>query len=244
MSEPRSSVEALGQALAEPRRLRVLQELLGGVPLPAGALAARIGLAPSTMSGHLARLQEAGLIRIEQRGRKRLARLADSEIAEAVEALLRMTSEDPVSSWSASDRRLAMRRARSCYDHLAGDLGIALTDLFVNRRWADPDLGSVAVPIERIERGLKLSLQVRESSRPLVRGCSDWTARRAHLAGRLGAAVLSALLAEGWFTRRREDRALNMTELGEERFAELGIAWGDPSRKVSTSVADRRMLDA
>lgn len=224
MSEPRPSVEALGQALAEPRRLRILQELLGGVPLPAGALAARIGVAPSTVSGHLGRLQGAGLVSIEQQGRTRFARLADAEVAEAVEALLRMSSEDPVSSWSGSDRRLAMRRARSCYDHLAGDLGIALTELLVERRWIDPDLGSAAVPLERISQGLDLALEVSESSRPLVRGCSDWTARRPHLAGRLGAAVLTALLADGWLVRRREDRALKLTARGEERLAELGIA--------------------
>jgi len=225
MNEPRVSVEALGQALAEPRRLRMLQELLGGVPLPAGALAARIGVAPSTVSGHLARLQEAGLVRVEQVGRTRFARLADAAVAEAVEALLRMSSEDPVSSWSASDRRLAMRRARSCYDHLAGDLGIALTDLLVERGWVDSDVGSATAPIERIGKELDLTLQLGESSRPLVRGCADWTARRPHLAGRLGAGILSALLTEGWLARRRQDRSLKVTERGAERFAGLGLAW-------------------
>lgn len=225
MSEPRPSVEALGQALAEPRRLRILQELLGGVPLPAGALATRIGVAPSTVTGHLARLQKAGLIRIEQHGRTRFARLADRQVAEAVEALLRMSSEDLVSSWSGSDRRLAMRRARSYYGHLAGDFGIALTDLLVARGWVDSDVGSATAPLERISQELGLACQVSQSSRPLVRGCADWTARRAHLAGRLGAAIFSALLAEGWLARRREDRALTITERGEDRFAALDIAW-------------------
>ncbi|TFV84379.1 transcriptional regulator [Microbacterium sp. dk485] len=102
MTQPRASVESLGQALAEPRRLRILLELLGGVPLPAGALAARIGVAPSTVSGHLARLQEAGLVRVEQRGRARCAMLADPSVAEAVEALLRMSAEPAVASWSGT----------------------------------------------------------------------------------------------------------------------------------------------
>ncbi|WP_300265551.1 metalloregulator ArsR/SmtB family transcription factor [Microbacterium sp.] len=225
MSEPLPSVEALGQVLAEPRRLRMLQELLGGVPLPAGALAARIGVAPSTVSGHLARLQESGLVRIEQRGRTRYARLAGPDVADAVETLLRMTSEDPVSSWSGSDRQLAMRRARSCYDHLAGDLGIALTDLFVARRWIDSDVGSARASIENISQALRLRLQISESSRPLVRGCPDWTARRPHLAGRLGAAILSALLSEDWLARRRHDRALRVTDRGQERFAALDLTY-------------------
>lgn len=225
MSEPRPSVEALGQALAEPRRLRVLQELLGGLPLPAGALATRIGVAPSTVTGHLARLQESGLVRIEQQGRTRLARLAGPEVAEAVEALLRLSSEEPVSSWSGSDRRMAMRRARSCYDHLAGDLGIALTDRLVARGWVDSGVGATTAPLEQISQELGLAIEVSESSRPLVRGCTDWTARRAHVAGRLGAAILSALLAEGWLARRREDRALTITARGEEHFAALDVAW-------------------
>ncbi|KAA9158965.1 helix-turn-helix transcriptional regulator [Microbacterium lushaniae] len=223
MSEPRASVESLGRALAEPRRLRILQELLGGVPLPAGALAARIGVAPSTVSGHLARLQEAGLVRVEQRGRARMASLADPIVAEAVEALLRMSAEPIVSSWSGSDRRLAMRRARSCYDHLAGDLGIAVTDHLVAHCWVDADVGAATAPVDRIARGLGLTLTPAESPRPLVRGCTDWTARRAHLAGRLGAAILTALLTEGWLTRRRDDRSLRTTPRGEEGFSALGI---------------------
>lgn len=224
MTEPGVSVEALGKAISEPRRLRMLQELLGGVPLPAGALAARIGVAPSTATGHLARLQEAGLVRIEQRGRTRLASLADPSVAEAVEALLRMSAEPPVSSWSASDRRHAMRRARSCYDHLAGDLGVALTDHLVARGWVDADVGAALAGADRIGEGLGVDLEVGSSRRPLVRGCVDWTARRAHLAGRLGAAVLTALIADGWVERRRHDRALRVTSRGADRFAALGIA--------------------
>ncbi|MDQ2689250.1 MAG: helix-turn-helix domain-containing protein [Chloroflexota bacterium] len=224
MTEPRLSVEALGSVIAEPRRLRMLQELLGGVPLPAGALAARIGVAPSTVTGHLARLEEAGLVRVERHGRARLASIADATVAEAVEALLRMSTEPEVTSWSGSDRRLAMRRARSCYDHLAGDLGIAVTDYVVEHRWVHRDVGAAAAPIETIAQGLGLDLEVGDSRRPLVRGCTDWTARRPHLAGRLGAAILTALLSDGWLARRREDRALRVTERGEDRLAALGIA--------------------
>lgn len=223
MSEQRMSVEELGRALAEPRRLRILQELLGGVPLPAGALAARIGVAPSTVSGHLARLEEAEIVRVERHGRARLASLADETVAEAVEALLRMSAEPEVTSWTASDRRLAMRRARSCYDHLAGDLGIAVTDHLVDRGLIDADVGSVRAPLEHISDALGLPLTVSDSARPLVRGCADWTARRPHLAGRLGTAVLTAMLADGWLVRRSEDRALRITSHGAERLESLDI---------------------
>ena len=101
----RPSLDELGRVLAEPMRLRVLRELLGGTPLPAGALAVRIGVAPSTVSSHLARLAGAGLIQIETVGRTREARLADPTVADAIESLLRLSGEDPVSSLSAHDRR-------------------------------------------------------------------------------------------------------------------------------------------
>ncbi|OJU39158.1 MAG: hypothetical protein BGN97_02270 [Microbacterium sp. 69-10] len=217
------SLEQLAQALAEPRRLQILQELLGGIPLPVGALAARLGIAPSTTTVHVARLVGAGLLDIEQQGRTRLVRIADPAVAEAVEAVLRLTGEPQVSSWAASDRRAAMRRARSCYDHLAGDLGIAVADRLVEQGLLDEDLSSAHVDVDDIGSALGLVLPVVESPRPLVRGCLDWTARRPHVAGRLGAALLEAMLAAGWVTRRSEDRALRITPVGAEHLEKLQL---------------------
>ena len=108
----RTPLDELGSVLAAPARLRIIQELLTGPPLPAGALAARVGLAPSTVSSHLARLAEARLIRVDQVGRARLAQLADEDVAEAVEALLRLSGEPAVSSLSGARRRTALRAAR------------------------------------------------------------------------------------------------------------------------------------
>lgn len=216
-------LEQLAQALAEPRRLQILQELLGGIPLPVGALAARLGIAPSTTTAHVTRLVGAGLLAVEQQGRSRLVRIADPAVAEAVEAVLRLTGEPPVSSWAASDRRAAMRRARSCYDHLAGDLGIAVADRLVERGLLEEDLGSARVVVDDIGSALGLSLVVASSSRPLVRGCLDWTARRPHVAGRLGAALLEAMLAAGWVARRSDDRSLRITAVGAEHLDQLQL---------------------
>ena len=119
-------LEQLEQLVGEPARLRILLELLGGLPLPAGALAARVGLAPSTVSGQLAKLSDAGLITVRQRGRQRLASLDRADVAEAVESLARLTREQPVSSLRAANARTALREARSCYDHLTGRLGVAI----------------------------------------------------------------------------------------------------------------------
>jgi DNA-binding transcriptional ArsR family regulator len=220
-------LDELGRVLAEPTRLRILQELLGGPPLPAGALAARLGLAPSTVSAHLARLHDAGMIRVEQRGRARLAELADTDVAEAIEALLRLSTEAPVNSFTGFDRRAAMRTARSCYDHLAGRAGVAVAEVALERGWVADVNGTWALPDatgRTIADGLGVRIALAASGRPLVRPCADWTERRPHLAGRLGRAILEGIIAEGWVRRRREDRALTITSVGRERFGALGAA--------------------
>ncbi len=221
----RPSLDELGRVLAEPMRLRVLRELLGGTPLPAGALAARIGVAPSTVSAHLARLADAGLIEIESVGRTREARLADQTVADAIESLLRLSGEDPVSSLSAHDRRTALRRARRCYDHLAGDLGIAIADRAISDGWIVDHDGSWTFATEAGTVGSALGIPVTlaSSSRPLVRPCLDWTGRRPHVAGQLGAAILAGMLHAGWLRRRRDDRALTITPRGRDHFAGLGL---------------------
>ena len=221
------SVAELARAVAEPARLLILLELLGGVPLPAGALAARLGLAPSTVSGHLARLAGAGLISVRPQGRHRLAALDRPDVAEAVEALSRLTGLDPVTSLTGHRRRVALREARSCYDHLAGRLGVAVADLFLARGWVvDRDgawaLPATGVPAAAAELGVPLAWPA-GGHRPAVRPCPDWTEREPHLAGRLGAAVLAGFLAAGWVRRRPRDRALDLTPAGVSALGRLGL---------------------
>ena len=220
-------LDELGRVIAEPARLRILHELLGGPPLPAGALAARTGIAPSTTSAHLSRLEAAGLIRIERRGRSRMARLAGPEVADAIEALVRLSGEAPVSSLTGFDRRTAMREARSCYDHLAGRVGVAIADITLERGWVRADSGSwtlVDGGIDPISHDLGIALAWPPSRRAAVRPCADWTERRPHIAGRLGRALLDAMIESDWVRRRRDDRALRITAVGKARLAELGVA--------------------
>lgn len=209
-----------------PGRLRILEELLGGTPLPAGALAARVGLAPSTVSSHLARLADAGLISVERVGRARLARLANAGVADTVEALVRLSAELPVSSLNGDRRRTAMRTARSCYDHIAGRAGTAFVDAGIRAGWLISVDGTWRLrdsTVEPVEQSLQLSIPLVDSARPLIRACDDWTERRPHIAGRLGRGLLDGLLADGWVCRRRDDRALTITGKGHERFSALGI---------------------
>jgi DNA-binding transcriptional ArsR family regulator len=222
----RPDLAELGSVFTAPGRLRILQELLTGPPLPAGALAARVGLAPSTVSTHLARLAEVGLVRVEQIGRTRLAQFADEDVADAVETLLRLTGEAPVTSLSGDGRRTALREARSCYDHLAGRVGVSLADVGIRDGWLVSTRGTWVLDDPSgagAARALGLRLRLVETSRPLIRPCADWTERRPHIAGRFGQAVLDAMLSDGWFRRRRHDRALTITPRGQDRLLQLGI---------------------
>lgn len=206
----------IAAALADRTRARMLEELLGGPPLPAGALAVRVGVAPSTVSGHLSKLEQAGLITIEAHGRRREARLAGPEVAEALEALSRINpaTERPIGLKQVNGRA-ALREARSCYDHLAGRAGVQLADDLLERGALIERDGTFAVPPDAhahyIERFGVDPAQL-NTRRPLARACNDWTERRPHLAGALGAALLTAMLEQGWLKRRPDGRALNLTE--------------------------------
>lgn len=202
--------------LADRTRARILEELLGGPALPAGALAARVGVAPSTVSGHLAKLEAAGLIAIHVRGRRREAELARPEVAEALEALARLTTGDarPI-GLRAVNGHAALREARSCYDHLAGRAGVTLADTLVARGALSLDDGAFVVRDAGYFAGTYgIDVDALPRRRPVVRACADWTERRPHVAGALGAALLDVALERGWVRRRDDGRALNVTAAG------------------------------
>ncbi|GAA4833206.1 metalloregulator ArsR/SmtB family transcription factor [Saccharopolyspora rosea] len=240
-----SDIAAVAVLFAEPGRARVLQALADGWSLPASVLAAEAGLSPSAASAHLARLREGGLIEVERSGRHRYHRLADDRVAAVLEALATIAPARPVRSLREGTRAAALRQARTCYDHLAGRLGVAVTAGLL-RQGA---LRSVdGVPDTRRRRGEALSKPLADvpyelgpraeevlaalgvdldavrgasSRRPLLRFCLDWSEQRHHLAGRLGAAVLQALLDAGWLCRRPGQRAVTLTEPGERGLRDL-----------------------
>jgi DNA-binding transcriptional ArsR family regulator len=224
---------------AEPARARVLLALSDGRSLPASILAAEAGLSASATSTHLARLREGGLIRVECSGRHRYHRLADEHVATVLEALASIAPAQPVRSLKQGTRAAALREARTCYDHLAGRLGVALTaalldrDALVtvdgtsdNRRRPDDPLSaplrdhpyqlgpSAQSTFATLRVDLDELCRAQRSRRPLLRFCLDWSEQRHHLAGRLGAAVLSALLNAGWLARTPRRRAVKLTEEG------------------------------
>jgi DNA-binding transcriptional ArsR family regulator len=209
-----SEIADVAAALADRTRARMLEELLGGPPLSAGALAVRVGVAPSTVSGHLQKLECAGLITIVANGRKREASRAGSHVAEALEALANIgppEADRPI-GLSAVNRKQALREARSCYDHLAGRVGVALADQLVEHGALDLRDGAfvLADPRYFVDR-FGFDPTAIHTRRPLVRACVDWTERRPHVAGALGQALLDALLRQKALQRRPDGRALNIT---------------------------------
>src|SRR3954463_12133755 len=184
-----SELADVAALLADRTRARILEELLAGPPLPAGALAARVGVAPSTVSGHLAKLQAADLIVVRSVGRRREASLARPEVAEALEALARVAGGARPIGLRAVNGQAALREARSCYDHLAGRAGVALADSLVSRGALSLVDGAFAVSDASVfadDFGIDVGALPRR--RPVVRACLDWTERRPHVAGALGAA--------------------------------------------------------
>jgi len=204
--------------IAEPARARMLAALGDGRALPASALAAEAGVAPSTASAHLARLVEGGFLCAESNGRRRYFRLRGPEVAEALEALARVAPREPVRSLGQATRIEALRAARTCYDHFAGRLGTALMDALLARGLvADEHVTDLG--IERLG-GLGIDLDAVPGRRARFRSCLDWSERRPHAAGKLGAALAAHAFEFGWVERLDGSRALRVTPAGETGFAD------------------------
>lgn len=221
-----ASLATPARLMGEPARAAMLVALLDGRSLPASELAAVAGVAAPTASAHLARLVDGGLVTDRKLGRHRYFALAGPEVADAVEALQRIAPRQAVSSYRQSATAERLAEARSCYDHLAGRAALALADALVAEGAIAPleagETGSILDPSGALATRLQLDAVDPGGRRPAVRGCLDWTERRPHIAGRLGAHLLGTLLADGWVTRVPGDRSLRISEAGRAALAGLG----------------------
>jgi DNA-binding transcriptional ArsR family regulator len=196
-------------------------------PLPASDLAARAGVALSTASEHLARLVAGGFLASERSGRHRFYRLADRAVAEAVEALAIVAPQPPVRSLREATRSELIRYARTCYDHLAGEVGVALARSLERKRVVVRRDGTYILGRQATARLAELGIdlpELKRRRRPLLRACLDWSEREPHLAGALGAAITERLFELGWITRRRGNRSVELTAEGRSGLeAQLGV---------------------
>jgi DNA-binding transcriptional ArsR family regulator len=236
-------------------RAEMLTALMSDRALTATELAAIAGVTKQTASAHLAKLTAAGLVAVASQGRHRYFRLADRDVAQLLEQLMGVAFRSGAVRLRSSPREPALRHARICYDHLAGELGVQLFEALERQRWLSrkrraapsfldprggragrsPALGALGKrggALELTPAGERLCGEfgidvaaLAEQRRPLVRPCLDWSARRHHLAGALGAALLDRCTQLGWLRRQKDSRVLVFSAAGERAFRErFGIA--------------------
>lgn len=215
----------LAALIGDETRSACLLALLDGRAWTAGELARHAGVAASTVSEHLGKLVAGGLLAEERQGRHRYVRLADARVAQLVEDLAAhvapRAAAHPPRTLRAASAASAMARARTCYDHLAGRLGTAVTDALTARGLLRQDSGFALTDAGLAwfaTAGIRID---RAGRRPLARACLDWTERRPHLAGAAGAALCRHALASGWCVRIGSDRAVKVTADGERALSEL-----------------------
>lgn len=221
-----AALAEIGALVGDPGRANMLAALLDGRALTAKELAGCAGIMPQTASSHLAKLAVAGLITVERQGRHKYHRLASAQVAAMIEAMLNVANEARAGGsrdLRVGPRDAALRRARSCYDHLAGELGVGLADSLIGKGYVElaEDAATVSPAGRAFFQAFGVDLAaVERPSRPLCRACLDWSERRPHLAGALGAALMDRLFELGWTRRLEKTRAVAVTLAGEKGFRE------------------------
>src|SRR5262249_2795847 len=207
-------ISIIASLIGNPASANMLMALMAGPALTATELAQEAGLMLSTASGHLAKLEDAGLVAVERQGRHRYFRLADADVASALEGLIPLAARAGHTRVRTGPRDPELRQARSCYDHLAGDLAVRMFDRFVERRLLDAMrvtasgkrfFANAGIDIDALERG----------RRPLCRPCLDWSERRSHLGGALGGAIFERIIALGWAVGEARTRIVRFSAGGE-----------------------------
>lgn len=217
----------IGALIGDPARAHILLALMAGQALTAGELADTAGVTAQTASGHLAKMVEGGLLAVEKQGRHRYYRIASAEVAETMETMMALAATGPVRLRPVGPKDRALRAARSCYDHIAGTLGVAIADRLISMGHLEAHDGAFTLTPSGHGFftcfGLDPKGQADDtaSRRPLCRACLDWSERRPHLAGRAGAALMRHALDQGLLLRRASSRSLSVTPHGRSVFADL-----------------------
>jgi len=219
------NIARIGALIGERARADILTALLSGKALTATELAAEAGITKQTASAHLAKLLDGNLVGVEQQGRHRYFSLAAPDVADLLETLMGVAFRAGALRTRPGPREPALRRARVCYDHLAGEIGVKLFDALRRRRLLQGDAELRVTQAGRrffADFGIDLE-RAAQSRRPLCKTCLDWSMRRHHLAGTLGAALLARCFELGWASLARGSRVVNLSARGEaalrEKFA-------------------------
>lgn len=211
-------IASLAALIGDPARANILTALMGGEALTATELASEAGVTKQTASAHLAKLTEASFIAPQKQGRHRYFKLADHQVAEVLESLMGLAAKRKPSRVRTGPKEPALRKARVCYDHLAGDLGVELFESLHREAWfsSDEEIPQLTAKgeAELAEFGVDLRA-LSKKRRPLCRSCLDWSVRRSHLAGSVGAALLARFYELGWAKRIEGTRVVQFSAKGE-----------------------------
>ena len=214
------------RVIAEPARAAMLLRMMDGRDHTAADLAQAAGLTPSAASAHLRHLVDSRLVVVTVTGRRRLHELASAEVAAAIEALAMVSPLLPVESLRQARSSSRLQVARACYSHLGGSLAVAISTTLIADGvicgLSDRAFGAVHTMDHPLLHILGITT-IPPGSAPRVRACLDWTERTPHLAGRLGSAIMAAMLDSGWLQRRPRDRAFTITGTGAGHLHRLGI---------------------
>jgi DNA-binding transcriptional ArsR family regulator len=220
-------IAMIAALVGDPARSNMLTALMTGRALTASELAHQAGVTPQTASSHLSKLEAGGLVEQEKQGRHRYFRLSDPDVASVLEGLEGLAARAGHMRMRTGPKDPALRHARVCYDHLAGDLGVHMLDSMKQQRLLRQRKQDIELTAEG-ERFLTDTLQISADAlahprRPLCRACLDWSERRHHLAGTLGAALLIRFTELKWAMRDPApgSRVVNFTRNGEKRFSAL-----------------------
>ncbi|CAN7197743.1 winged helix-turn-helix domain-containing protein [Pararhizobium sp. LjRoot255] len=217
-------IAQIGSLIGDPARANMLTALMGGKALTATELAGTAGITLQTASSHLSKLEAGGLISQRKQGRHRYFALADDDVGLLLESLMGFAAHRGFTRHRTGPKDPALRKARVCYNHLAGDYGVRLLDSLVAEEvitGAGDDLSLTQAGEDKMTAlGIDLSA-LTKSRRPVCRTCLDWSERRSHLSGSLGQALLTLFLDKGWARRETDSRAVRFTGTGEKEFSKL-----------------------
>lgn len=214
-------IAQIGALIGDPARANMLTALMGGQALTATELAGVAGITLQTASSHLAKLEAGGLVSQRRQGRHRYFALSDDEVGLLLEGLMGFAANRGFLRTRPGPKDPALRKARVCYNHLAGDFGVRMLERLVADGHVEVDGDDAALTLAGEARMAEIGIDVsslRGQRRPICRTCLDWSERRSHLAGSLGEALLSHLTDKGWARRSDDSRAIHFTPAGERAF--------------------------
>ncbi|HFC04249.1 MAG TPA: ArsR family transcriptional regulator [Rhizobiales bacterium] len=214
-------IALIGSLIGDPARANMLGAMMSGKALTATELATEAGITAQTASSHLGKLQTGGLVQKSKQGRHRYFSLADGDVAAVLESLMGLAVLKGHTRIRTGPKDPALRRARVCYNHLAGELGVQMFDSLKQRGFVRDNEEDIELTPngQKFATGLGINLAALQSGhRPLCKSCLDWSARRSHLAGALGTALLNHFYQTGWAKRQQGTRIVTFTKLGETAF--------------------------